>query len=53
MHSMQTGLLIVGCVFAAYVGIRLIATIYDVFLRWRDWRRGDEHAWEVRTEEDN
>ena len=37
----QNGLTIFGCVFVAYIAIRIVATIYDVILRWRDWRRGE------------
>ena len=51
--QMKTFLGIAGATFVLYLTIRLVATIYDVFLRWRDWRRGDKHAWDVSTEEDN
>jgi hypothetical protein len=33
---MKTSFAIIGATVVVYVAIRVVATIYDVFLRWRD-----------------
>jgi hypothetical protein len=36
LTGMRSGFLVIGCVAVAYFAVRVVATIYDVYLRWRD-----------------
>ena len=45
IHMVSSGITLVGACTCTWFGIRSVATVVDVFQRWRKARKGDRDGW--------